>query len=139
MTATVPVSVDPEGVAITPNGAHAYVTNFGSGNASVIDTAPPAATTLTSTPAIASVSSLHLYLFALNATQSSAAEPAAGHVITFKAGSTVICTAVTGANGTASCNGLASVLSIVLADGYSASFAGTSRYIASTSRAALIG
>jgi len=36
---TVPVGVTPRGVAITPDGGHAYVTNAGSNNVSVIDTA----------------------------------------------------------------------------------------------------
>jgi YVTN family beta-propeller protein len=39
VTATVFVGSTPEGIAITPDGAFAYVTNLGSGNVSVIDTA----------------------------------------------------------------------------------------------------
>ena len=40
VTATVPVGSDPDGVAVTPNGAYAYVANdFGSGSVSVISTA----------------------------------------------------------------------------------------------------
>ena len=39
VVATVPVGTNPIGVAITPDGKHAYVTNFTSNNVSVIDTA----------------------------------------------------------------------------------------------------
>ncbi|MDH6284816.1 YncE family protein [Prescottella agglutinans] len=39
VTATVPVGADPYGVAISPDGARAYVANLGSGTVSVINTA----------------------------------------------------------------------------------------------------
>ena len=39
VVATVAVGTDPAWVAITPNGAFAYVTNIGSNNVSVINTA----------------------------------------------------------------------------------------------------
>jgi YVTN family beta-propeller protein len=39
VVATVPVGANPYGLAITPDGAHAYVANAGSNNVSVIDTA----------------------------------------------------------------------------------------------------
>ena len=39
LVATVPVGIWPVGVAITPDGAFAYVTNFSSGTVSVIETA----------------------------------------------------------------------------------------------------
>jgi len=39
VAATVQVGIGPQGVAITPNGAFAYVANFDSNNVSVIDTA----------------------------------------------------------------------------------------------------
>ena len=44
VTATVAVGSGPEGVAITPDGAFAYVTNGNSGTVSVIDTASNAVT-----------------------------------------------------------------------------------------------
>ncbi len=37
---TIPAGFNPFGVAITPNGARVYVTNYGSNTVSVIDTAP---------------------------------------------------------------------------------------------------
>jgi YVTN family beta-propeller protein len=39
VVATVPVGTNPAGVAVTPDGTHAYVTNFFSNNVSVIDSA----------------------------------------------------------------------------------------------------
>jgi YVTN family beta-propeller protein len=39
VTTTVPVGIDPCGVAVTPNGQSVYVANTGSNNVSVIDTA----------------------------------------------------------------------------------------------------
>ena len=39
VTATVTVGSNPWGVAVTPNGAYAYVTNEGSDTVSVISTA----------------------------------------------------------------------------------------------------
>ncbi|MCD2158387.1 YncE family protein, partial [Rhodococcus cerastii] len=39
VVATVGVGGRPDGVAITPDGAHAYVVNYGSSSVSVIDTA----------------------------------------------------------------------------------------------------
>jgi YVTN family beta-propeller protein len=37
--ATIPVGVNPDGVAITPDGGRAYVANNGSNTLSIIDTA----------------------------------------------------------------------------------------------------
>src|SRR5258708_5527843 len=45
VVATIPVGQYPAGVAITPNGAFAYVANFNSNNVSVIDTATNTVTT----------------------------------------------------------------------------------------------
>ena len=42
VTATVTVGSEPGGVAVTPNGAYAYVTNLGSNSVSVISTATTA-------------------------------------------------------------------------------------------------
>jgi DNA-binding beta-propeller fold protein YncE len=39
VTATIPVGTDPYGVAITPNGHHAYITNHGANYVSVIQAA----------------------------------------------------------------------------------------------------
>jgi YVTN family beta-propeller protein len=39
VTATIPVASQPRGVAVSPNGEYAYVTNYGNNTVSVIDTA----------------------------------------------------------------------------------------------------
>ena len=39
VTATIPVGNAPEGVAVTPNGAYAYVSNWNNSSVSVISTA----------------------------------------------------------------------------------------------------
>ena len=44
VTATIPVGNSPIGVAVTPNGEYAYVTNEGSDTVSVINTATNAVT-----------------------------------------------------------------------------------------------
>jgi hypothetical protein len=95
-------------------------------------------TTLTATPAVIKISGLKLYLFNLSATLTDAAGPVAGQAITFTAGSTALCTAVTNASGTASCNATVSLLSIVLSLGYTATFAGNSSFGPSTATASLI-
>jgi DNA-binding beta-propeller fold protein YncE len=39
ITATIPIGQDPQGVALAPDGRHAYITNSGSNSVSVIDIA----------------------------------------------------------------------------------------------------
>ncbi len=39
VTATIPVGITPNNIAITPDGSEVYVANSGSNNVSVIDTA----------------------------------------------------------------------------------------------------
>jgi hypothetical protein len=96
-------------------------------------------TTITATPAIASVSPLNVYLLNLNGTLKDAdGNPIAGERVVFKAGSTVICQALTAVNGTASCSGLISVVNIVLSSGYTANFTGAGVYAPSSASAALI-
>ena len=95
-------------------------------------------TTLSATPAIIKIIPPKVYLFNLNGTLTTAAGPLSGETVTFKAGSTVICSAVTNVNGTASCNGIGSLLSIVLSFGYTANFAGSGSFLPSSAHAALI-
>ena len=96
-------------------------------------------TTLTATPALVQLSGLKLYLFGLNATLTgSGGEPISGQTITFTAAGTSICSAVTNSAGTASCSGALSALAIILANGYTATFAGTASYRSSSATAPLI-
>jgi hypothetical protein len=74
--------------------------------------------------------------FALEATGPHGA--VSGKTITFKVGSAVICSAATNSAGTASCSGLGPGLSIVLSNGYTATFAGGGGLLPSSASAALI-
>jgi hypothetical protein len=112
-------------------------TNSGAGSITIswIVSVP---TTLTATPAIAQLSGLKIYLFGLNGTLTANGAPVSGQTITFTVGGTTICSAVTNSAGTASCNGIASALSIILANGYKATFAGNPPYLPSSTTAPLI-
>jgi hypothetical protein len=98
----------------------------------------PLKTTLSASPALLQLDGLKLYLLTLNATLTDAAGPVAGQMVVFTAGSTTICSAMTAANGTATCSGLASILSIALGAGYTATYAGSSVYAPSNARGSLI-
>ncbi len=67
--------------------------------------------------------------------------PIAGQTITFKAGTTNLCSAVTNANGRAACSGvtLSASLPVLLNLGYDANFAGTASLAPATAHANLIG
>jgi hypothetical protein len=94
---------------------------------------------LSATPAVVRLSGLKLYLYNLNATlTTTAGAPLAGKPITFRAGSTTLCTANTDAAGVARCNALSSLLQVTLAFGYSATFAGDTSHGTSSATAGLI-
>jgi hypothetical protein len=111
----------------------------GNGEVTVSWPRSAAPTTLTATPAVVGLSGLSLYLFNLSATLSDASGPVAGQQITFMSGATELCTATTNADGTASCDATASLLSIVLSLGYTASYAGSADYQSASASAGLIG
>lgn len=97
-------------------------------------------TAITSRPAVARVSQMpELYLFELEASLGSALGALAGEPVTFSAGDTELCTAQTDANGTATCDALLSAADVVLAGGYTASFAGDELHAAASGAGALIG
>jgi hypothetical protein len=64
---------------------------------------------------------------ALTLSDTATGHPAVGRLITFTVGTTTVCTATTGSNGTATCHGPWPVLLALLALHYTASFAGTPR------------
>jgi hypothetical protein len=67
--------------------------------------------------------------FVVSATLTSGGSPIKSETITFKLGSTVLCTATTHANGVASCSLTFNQEQAVLrADSYAASFAGAAQY-----------
>jgi hypothetical protein len=92
-----------------------------------------APTVLTAKPALLSLVVLNLY-GPLSATLTSPNGPVAGRVIQFSAAGAPLCTATTDANGVATCSGV-QFLQAVLADGYTAAFAGDAQYQASTGSA----
>jgi hypothetical protein len=64
--------------------------------------------------------------------------PIVGRTVTFKAGGTVLCTAVTDANGVGVCSGLGPWLQAILGLGYTAEFAGDGTYGPATARGPII-
>jgi hypothetical protein len=71
----------------------------------------------------------------VSATLTSFGQPLAGRTITFSSGATQLCSAVTGAGGTASCNvGLLGELAVLLSNSYTATFAGDSAFLGSTAQ-----
>lgn len=71
-------------------------------------------------------------------TRTATGAPLAGQTLTFKAGSSVLCTAQTNSTGTASCSTLAATLAATLHLGYTVSYAGSSIYLPSSASGALI-
>lgn len=73
-------------------------------------------------------------------TGGSPAQPVAGQQIVFKAGSTTVCTAVTGVDGKAVCaTGVVNTMLVILNGGVSATYAGSALWQPSTGSAGLIG
>jgi hypothetical protein len=105
----------------------------GSTSAAVTEVVLPAPTAMTARPALPA-------LFNLSATLTRAGDgaPLAGQTIRFTAGGTYLCSATTNSSGVATCSGLAGLLAIMLNGGYTASFAGTPSYAASSARGALL-
>lgn len=67
------------------------------------------------------------------ATLSSGGSGVPGPTVSFSAGGTLLCSAITGANGTASCiPGLSGELAVLLANGYSAMFSANGGYLGSS-------
>ncbi len=100
----------------------------------------PRPTRMTANPVVASFSPLTVFLAptakleALNPTVA-----LAGKKITFRVGTSVICTATTAANGTAKCSGLVPLFQSVLALGrYTARFDGDTSYEAASATGALL-
>jgi hypothetical protein len=71
-------------------------------------------------------------------TEAATFNPIPGRLVTFRAGSSVICSALTDSDGVAACGGVAEFLTAVLNLGYSADFAGDPNYTGSTTRGALL-
>jgi large repetitive protein len=86
------------------------------------------------------VSVLPPNLFSLTATLAGADGTAvAGQPVTFSAGGTTVCQAVTDSSGTATCGNVSNVLVVLMAGGFQASFAGDGTYAASVVTSPLLG
>lgn len=101
------------------------------------DACDPIATSLAAQPAVARAVSdgqtAEIFLTVSARLRAENGVPLPGKTVTFAAGETTICTAVTTANGTASCGGvLGAVEAARNGLKYSASFAGASPFVAST-------
>jgi hypothetical protein len=72
-------------------------------------------------------------LFHVSATLTSGGKPVGGKPISFSVGKTALCSASTESNGTASCKlDLKGEIAVLLANSYTATFAGDSGYLEST-------
>ena len=103
-----------------------------------------APTTMTATPATASLWGDALSLSGLSSTLTGPSGPVAGQPVTFTAGSTPLCTAMTNSQGTATCGagingGAASVFAVIESLGYTATYAGDMAYQGSTAAGGLSG
>ncbi|RNL62268.1 Ig-like domain repeat protein [Nocardioides marmoriginsengisoli] len=120
--------------------SYAGSTAFGpSTSAALAQVVAKGATSIKATPALVELKGLKLHLTNLSATLTGPAGPVAGETVTFKSGVVPLCTAITAANGVASCSGTAGLLGIILALGYKADFAGSAGYLPSSGKGALIG
>jgi hypothetical protein len=100
-----------------------------------------ATTTLVAAPAVIKLSTVTLTLGKVSArlTYGPGGTPAVGQTVVFSAGTTALCTAVTGAGGTATCTlALVGQLATVANLGYSATFTGTPNLAPTTARGDLI-
>ena len=137
---TASLSVGHHALSASYSGDAGYLSSSGSLTQSV----DPAPTTLSATPALASLSPFGLNLFNLSATLSSEVTKAglAGQPVVFSAGSSVLCRAVTNASGTATCDALADpadVPALLGADGYQVAYPGSTDYLPSGTSARLVG
>lgn len=119
----------------------------GTGVASRAVIVTKAPTALSAEPAVARIGpgiTVNLLNLKARLIRSDTGAPLAGQTVTMTVprliGGTpiTVCTAVTGADGRASCNGTANVLQIVLNAGYRANYAGTVAYLPSTARGSLV-
>ena len=133
----------PGDYAITVGTAAMAASNYSfAGVSGTLHVAPMlVATTLTAYPAVAQVLPLRVFFPSLSArlTVTAGGAPVPGETISFRVGHALVCTAVTNANGVASCNGsVGGLLSLILNLGYDAAFAGDPGHLPSTAHGPLI-
>jgi hypothetical protein len=112
----------------------------GSTSAVVNQVVNKVAVRMTAAPAVLQQSPLALPLFKLQATlvRASDGAPLGGQTIRFTSGTTVLCQSVTAANGTAVCDATLSLLNVVLALGYNATYDGSANYLGQTAAGPLV-
>lgn len=98
----------------------------------VVSLQAPVATTLTADPPVQGVFTLRARLTTADGA------PVPGQTIVMSTSAGEVCRATTDAGGVATCSGLASAAQIAQEGGYTATFAGTSRFAPSTARASLL-
>jgi len=103
-------------------------TDYTSASATVQITINQAPTKLTTAPGVSA-----------RLTRADTGQPLAGQTLTFKAGSSTLCTAVTNSSGTAGCTSATAVALAVLNQGYTVSYAGTSNYLSSSANGSATG
>jgi hypothetical protein len=105
------------------------------GQPTLLRASPAVAAALPATPELATV-----YVPNLSAklTEAATFNPVPGRLVTFRAGSSVICSALTDSDGVATCGGLAEFLTAVLNLGYTGDFAGDPSYTASAVHGSLL-
>jgi len=126
------------GVVASYSGSVNYSASSSASLTQLVNQAP---TALTATPGLLGLTpTLEVELLKLNATliDTYTNLPVAGQTISFSAGGKVVCTATTGANGVATCSGLAPWLSAVLGLSYEANFVGGTDYLPSAATASLL-
>ncbi|MGW2400674.1 YVTN family beta-propeller repeat protein [Kitasatospora sp. NPDC001664] len=134
-TGTVDVTVTTPGGSSATSAADRFTYTV------VTDPGTPHSTALSAAPTLFSVGAGGLTVgltLSATLTDTTAHLPAAGQTVRFTVGSATVCTAVTNAHGTATCSGLVPLLTVVLAGGYQATFAGTPALKPATARAGLI-
>jgi hypothetical protein len=132
-------------VALLDAGSHpitaAYsgsATFAASTSAVVNESVARAATAISADAAVLKLLPLGLPLGTLRATLYTADGPLAGQPLVFKIGSLTACTAITDANGVATCSALKYLLNLTLALGYKVSFGGDPNHLASAASAGII-
>ena len=94
---------------------------------------PPRATTLTVAPAVSGLFSLSARL-----TETGTGGPVADRIVTMATSAGATCSAPTDANGVATCSGVGALAQILVELGFTASFPGDGRFLASSARAGLL-
>jgi len=147
MTTTTPYTASCQTSTLAPGSYVLTATYAGDtanspASATATLTVNPAPTAMSATPALLSESGT-LYLFTLHATLTSGGHPLADQPVNFLGGTTSLCAnVVTNGSGLATCDAstdLVGVVDVLLADGYTATFAGTTDYASSQTKGPLIG